>query len=239
MATATQDRDTQREVVMRQGNGAQGRERQPRMERMEYSQLTMEDVQAQLEQQLQTALEQAIARPASLEVAEPQGWWNLYAIGPIQPGAGLAGPFAGPLLPHQVIRTNERAYVATVLILNPFGPGSPSAMEILSNFALPYEVTYGTGELQRWQPGPANLQHTGSGNLTPGSAFAIDVFSFTAQDEGLYQMNVSARIYGCEKNIAPPFAGFARAVIDIDPDLFFFPAPGLQVDQPIRFQVYR
>jgi hypothetical protein len=37
---------------------------------------------------------------------------------------------------------------------------------------------------------------------------------------------------------APQFAGYARAVVDFDADLFISPVPGFQFDQPIRFQVY-
>lgn len=229
---------------MRQSNGAQARssyeqERQASAETLVRQQLTADDVRARLGQQLQAALDEAAARHTAPETAEPEGWWNLYAIGPIQPGAHLAGSFSGSLLPNDVIRVGQRAYVATVIILNPFGPGIPSAMEILSNFALPYEVSYGTGELTRWQPGPASLQHTGSGTLVPNSAFVVDVFDFIAQDPGLYEMNITARIYGCNNTIAPPFAGFARAVVNVDPDLFLFPAPGLKLDRPIRFEVYR
>lgn len=56
----------------------------------------------------------------------------------------------------------------------------------------------------------------------------------------LYEMNISARILGATAPFAnaPQFAGYARAVVDIDPDLFISPAPGLQFDLPIRFQVY-
>jgi hypothetical protein len=52
----------------------------------------------------------------------------------------------------------------------------------------------------------------------------------------MYEMNISARIFGCNENYAPPFAGFAREVYDIDPDMFS-PAPGMG-DRPIRFMVY-
>jgi hypothetical protein len=53
-------------------------------------------------------------------------------------------------------------------------------------------------------------------------------------------MNISARILGATPAYAsaPQFAGYARAVVDFDADLFIAPAPGLQFDVPIRFQVY-
>src|SRR5438094_457754 len=73
---------------------------------------TAEDVKAEVEARLQAALDQALA--AGPQEAELQGWWDLYAIGPIQnfrPG--------GPFPPHGVIRAGEKAYIVTVLILNP------------------------------------------------------------------------------------------------------------------------
>lgn len=199
---------------------------------------TMKDIRSRLDAQLQSAYEEFLATPQT-QVAEPRDWWDLYAYGPVQPGASPGTTFAGPLLPHQVIRVGERAYVATVLLLNPRFPGTaPSAAEILSNFALPYEVQYHTGELTRWQPAGASLQHTSTGNLVPGRPWALDVFPFTAQEEGLFEMNIRARIFGCDRNIAPPFAGYATRIIDIDRDMFNV-GPRVKTEEKIRFQIYR
>ncbi len=189
---------------------------------------------------LQAALQEHLASPEP-QIAEPLDWWDIYALGPVQPGASMAPPasFAGPLLPNQVIRMREYAYVATIILLNPSFP-SPgvSAAELLSRFALPYEVEYATGELKRWQPAPAYLQHVSSGTLSPGVYWAVDVFPFIAQDEGVFEMTITARIFGCDRTIAPPFAGYATLVQDIDRDMFGF-GPRLQQDQSVRFQVYR
>jgi len=206
-----------------------------------------EDVHALVEVKLSEALEEAKSRPRK-EVAEPQDWWDIIAIGPIQPGAAgvpPAGLSGSPLLPHQVIRVGERAFVASIILLNPFGPGHPTAADILSGFGLPFEIRYRTGNLETWSLASATFNATQSGNFTPFIPFAIDIFSFVPRpgDEGCHEMNVCARIFGCsdhcngDRNTAPPFAGFARRVIDIDPGLFFR-APGLQVDTGIRFQVY-
>ena len=131
------------------------------------------------------------------------------------------------------------------MFLNPFlviSPGVTPA-SILSGFALPYEIRYQTGNLTTWTIGPANLNVISSGagfNLIPGINTYVDVIGFTATTPGIYEMNVSARLLGATPPYinSPQFAGFARAVIDFDPDLFISPAPGLQFDQPIRFQVY-
>ena len=209
----------------------------------ELDQMTAMDVKVQIEAVVKSALDEAKMRRAArplTEVAEPEGWWNLYAIGPIQP-IGIPGP----LLPHQVIKVGETAFVATILFLNDFlilTPGTTAA-DVLSNFALPYEVRYQTGNLTSWTLGQANMNvvHSGAGfNLIPQVNVYIDILQFTASVPGLYEMNVSARLLGATSPFAnaPQFAGYARAVVDIDPDLFISPAPGFQFDLPIRFQVY-
>ena len=209
----------------------------------ELDQMTAMDVKVQIEAVVKSALDEAKMRRAArplTEVAEPEGWWNLYAIGPIQP-IGIPGP----LLPHQVIKVGETAFVATILFLNDFlilTPGTTAA-DVLSNFALPYEVRYQTGNLTSWTLGQAdmNVVHSGAGfNLIPQVNVYIDILQFTASVPGLYEMNVSARLLGATSPFAnaPQFAGYARAVVDIDPDLFISPAPGFQFDLPIRFQVY-
>lgn len=203
--------------------------------------VTAEDVKAQIEARIQTALEKAMATPQQ-EIAEPEGWWNLFAIGPLQ---WTFPPPGAPLRPHQVIKVGEQAWVVTIIFLNPFhilAPGT-SAADVLSNFALPYEVQYQTGNLTTWALGQANMNvvHSGAGfNLVPGLFVYIDVLGFAANTPGLYEMNISARFLGATNpwTNAPQFAGYARAVIDIDPDLFINPAPGLQFDYPIRFQIY-
>ena len=208
------------------------------------STLTAEDVKVQIESQVLAKLEQLLASPPQLEIAEPLNWWDIYAFGPFQPGASAVPPagFAGPLLPHQVIRKGEEAFVATIIILNPVGPSIPSAVDILSNFGLPYEVEYITGDLKRWDPAPASLQRVNHGVLVPNVAVYVDVFSFVAENPGLYEMNISARIYGCHQNPAPPFSGFATWVFDPDQDylgsLLGQGGPGFYHKNPIRFQVY-
>ncbi len=240
-------------LVKPNGNGnATSKLRVPKLEHgtvqttlQSQSKVTAAQVKAYYESQLHAALTEAKMN-ARKEVAEPQDWWDVLAVGPIQIGAQSIPPAGfqdSPLLPHQVIRVGEDAYVVTILLLNPFGPGAPSAADILSGFGLPYEVRYSTGNLDTWNLGPNYLNVTQGGNFTPFVPFAVDVFKFTAKsgDEACYEMNICARIFGCDvngkKNSAPPFAGFAREVIDIDPGLLF-PAPGLQVDTGIRFQIY-
>lgn len=205
--------------------------------------MTAMDVKAQVEATVKSALDEATMRRAArpmAEIAEPEGWWNLFAFGPVQ--------FTGipaPLLPHQVIKVGETAYVAAILVLNDFlilTPGTTAA-DVLSNFALPYEVRYQTGNLTQWTLGQAdmNVVHSGVGfNLAPQQNLYIDILAFRARKPGLYEMNITARILGATPPFtnAPQFAGYARTVFDFDPELFISPAPGWQFDLPVRFQIY-
>lgn len=192
-------------------------------------------VKAQVEAQLKAALDEAMSSPPPApEVVDPEGWWDIMGYGPIQPGAGPVPFVDSPLLSHQVIRTGEEAYVVAILVLNPFGPLVPSASAVLSNFALPYQIEYSINNVR-------TFTHSGivthDGSLNPGQSFYVDVLDLDTSTAGLFELNISARILGCNGNVAPPFAGFARAIYDIDPDLFH-PAPGLQFDHPIRYQIY-
>jgi len=202
-----------------------------------YRGTTADDIKAMIEARVKSALDEAMQRERP-EIAEPEGWWNLFALGPIQPIA-----INGPLLPHQVIKVGEPAFIATVVFLNPFLVVQPglTAADILSNFALPYEVRYQAGNLTTWTLGQADMNVVHGGlNLIPGVFAYVDVCAITGTTPGLYEMNVSARLLGATPPFvnAPQFAGYARAVVDFDPDLFISPAPGLQFDQPIRFQIY-
>jgi hypothetical protein len=212
--------------------------------------VTAEEVKVQLEAQLQAAYEKAASTPRK-EVAEPLFWWDLYAIGPIQPDAGFYGVTPPPFLPHRVIRAGEEAYIATILILNPFPlPVPPYGLvpsDILSNFCLPYKIEYHTCDTTNCTKGPANLNVTHEGHFVPGHFIYVDILHFKAERAGcIFETNICARILGCEYKdkygrtiecTAPPFAGFARWIVNLDPDLLFG-APLFEFDNPVRFMVY-
>lgn len=236
-------------VVKTNGNGgvtskvkAQKHERGT-LETASYPKLEVlaKQVKAQVEARLRAAYEKMLSTPRQ-EVAEPQDWWDIIAIGPIQPAPNSVPPsgfFAGQLLPHQVIRVGEPAFIATVLLLNPVGPSIPSAADIMAGLALPFEIQYRTGNLDTWSLGPGFLNANLPGAFTPVLPFAVNVLSFIAApgSEGNYEMNISARVFGAGGSTAAPFSGFAREVIDIDAGLLF-PAPGVQQDTGVRFQIY-
>lgn len=206
---------------------------------------TAADVKAYLEKQLQAAYEEALTKPRP-QLAEPLFWWEIVSIGPIQAGAQLVPPASfldSPLLPGKVIRNGESAFIATVLIINPFPlPQDPLIVprDFLTVFSLPFEVDYHTCNLTTCEPAGANLNVKNTGALVPGQTFYVDVLEFTAEDAGcLFETNICARILGCDGRTpnASPFAGFARTTINIDPELFF-PTQVLEFDNPIRFMVY-
>jgi hypothetical protein len=203
------------------------------------SAVTAEDVKAMVEAKVQTALDEAMARPLP-EVAEPYLWWNLYSLGPWQAFA----PFpAGPLPPHQLIRIGEPAFVATVLVLNPFPilppiPPGMSPCSVVTGFQPQYEINYQTCNLSTCGAGAPNATHNGV--LVPNQCTVVDVLSFVGQQQGIFEMHISARITANPPAPPhPPFAGFARWVFDFDPELFWpGPTPGWQYDFPIKFMVY-
>jgi hypothetical protein len=194
--------------------------------------LTAEDVRARAEAEVEAAYQQRMAE-VSPEQAEPDQWWDVAALGPIQ----LVSPGA-PLLPHQIIKVGEQAFIVAVVLLNPFLPlpGGTNAGDVLSNFALPLEVQYQAGNLTTWSLGQADMQAVHTQNLVPGQYFYVDVLPITGSTPGLYEMNISSRLLGAAPPDinAPQFAAFATTVFGLDSPGLFGPAP----PGPMRFQIY-
>lgn len=233
MATITKTPSANGAVTMHRGTAA--RAMPVAAEAATAKKMTAEDVKAYYLAKLKAAYDEA-KESISTENAELQPWWDLVAIGPIQ---SITNP---PYAPSDVIRSGETAFVATILVLNPapiLYPGI-SPCYLLTSLNLPFEVTYQTGNLTKWTqaPSPLTTEHEGHNTSEFTDCFFVDVLEFVPdeKDEVMFEMNISARIFGCNENYAPPFAGFAREVVDIDSS-FFSPAPGL-VNGPIRFLVY-
>jgi hypothetical protein len=222
MAT-TRTRAPSREAK-RRGNGGEVIEALPEIP----VEVAVEDVEAQVEASVAAAYEQATA-----EVAEVLGWWDIAAYGPLQPTAP-----GGPLLPHAVIKAGEPAFAVAIILLNQFQnlPGGTNAGDVLSNFALPFEVQYQAGNLTTWTLGQPDMQAVHAGNLVPGQYFYVDVLGFTGTQPGLYELNISARILGAAPPdiSAPQFGAYATTVFSLDPPGLFGAAP----PGPMRFQIY-
>jgi hypothetical protein len=235
MATSTtRSRAAMREAKGR-GNGAEAVEAEETS-----GVVTEEDLRAQASAEIEAAYEEAMTAPeqvapnwVSPEVAEVQGWWDIAAFGPVQPIAP-----GGPLVPHSVIKVGEPAFVFAFILLNPFLalPGGTNPAQVLSNFALPYQVQYQTGNLTSWTLGQADMQGLDNNNLIPGQNFYQEVIGFTATTPGLYEMNITARLLGAAPPFvnAPLFGARATTVFSLDPPgLFGAPPPG-----PLRFSIY-
>jgi len=236
---------TEELVIKTSGNGGMSSKISSRLatsaQKRELVKVTKEQLKAQIEAQVRAAYEKAAANTRQ-ELAEPQDWWELFAVGPIQAPAGFYGVTPPPLLPHRVIRVGEEAFIVTILILNPFPLMVPPAglipADVLSNFGLPFTLEYHTCDTTNCVKGPDNLNVTHTGTLIPGQFIYVDILDFVAEKAGcIFETNICGRILGCEGITAPPFAGFVRWVADVDADLFFG-SPGLEFDNPVRFMVY-
>lgn len=184
---------------------------------------------ATVEKKVQYAIDEGRKRKmqrAAAEIAEPQEWWNVWALGPFQ----VTAP-GGPLLPHKIIKVGQTFYVATVLWLSDIvlTPGGPTVCSLISNLACDFKLDYCTGDICAWTPAPAQLSPKGiEVNMVPNQCYYVDVqeFQAIAGMESCYEMHICAKITGCEDTGgAPALAGFASAVYDFDPDLFY-PPPG-------------
>jgi hypothetical protein len=201
--------------------------------------VTGEDIQALLEARLQGILEQAATSPRE-ELAEPLFWWEVFAIGPIQPGALTVPPadlVDQPLLPHRIIQVGETASIFTVVFVNPYFPHpSLSACDIMTGFNAKIELNYVTSNLQTMTPAPG-LSGSSCVRLKRNVCVYVDRFDFTARTPAcLYETNICARVCNCSNQPIQPFGAFVRWVFDLDFDLFFgSKTPGF--DRPIRFMV--
>jgi len=195
-------------------------------------QLTADDIKAEIEARVQAKLDAALAGGQSAERAELENWWDIFAIGAIQP---IAGP---PVLPHQVVKAGEPAFVVSVLVLNPFQllPGPTDAATLLSGFGLPYEVQFQTANITAMAPAATT---TIASSLVPGVFVYVDIAALPTAIPGMYETNILARIIGAGVPAsAPQFGGFATAILDLDNAGLFGPGPGVNFQQPVRYMVY-
>lgn len=202
----------------------------------QYSQsLSIEQVTSMVVQKVQDAAAAAAAKPKT-ELAGPGGWWDLWAYGPFQ----VTG-IGGPLLPHKIVKVGEPFYVATVMFIYPVVlPGGVILVDLLTNLASEFSVQYCTADMCRVTRSTQFSRDAVTQKLVPGQNFYVDVQRFDAvagTESCVYEMNICARITGCNPGSAPPLAGFASAIYDFDSDLILGTGPGFK-GAPLRFQVY-
>ena len=212
-------------------------------EEKQYSQsISVEQVKAGVVAKIQSAIAVGSSKPRQ-EIAEPENWWNLWALGPFQYAA-----LNGPLQPGKVVRVGETFYVATVLWLNPnfiFQPGI-SACDLIGSLACNFQVEYCTADMCRVRPSTEYSRGPVKVDIVSGQCYYVDVQRFQAAagtESCVYEMKICGRITGCNDK-KTSMAGYATAVYDYDTDLFYPPAgpigvgPRWKYDQPIRFMVY-
>jgi hypothetical protein len=192
-----------------------------------------------IEAHLRSIVEQGQHTPRQ-ELAEPLFWWDVFAIGPFQFGAGTVPPsdlLDQPLVPHRIIQAGETAAIYTVVFLNPLFPQAAlSACDIITAFNARIELNYFTSNVQTMQPA-RDLSASRCFRTQRNLCYYVDVFEFTPQVPAcLYETNICARICDCDQLPVQPFGGFVRWVWDLDFDLFFG-SEGLEFDRPIRYMV--
>jgi hypothetical protein len=188
------------------------------------------DIAAEIEARVQAKLD---AAKEGLERAELERWWDIWAIGPIQPTIGT-----GPVQPGCVVKQGEVAYAVSILVLNPFLPlpGPSNAAKLLSDFGLPYEVSFQTSNLTSMVPAGNDVQ---AANFVPGTYVYVNVTQLPSNLLGMHETNILARIEGAGVPAsAPQFGGFATAILDLDGPGLFGPGAGVNFNQPIRYVVY-
>ena len=196
--------------------------------------------QADLGRRIESAIGEARARAAeepSTELARPEIEWNLWAIGP-----ATYPPFGG--FPTRIVRVGEWFYLDVILYLNSVQvfPGLPSACERISTMACDFQVRLCTMDLCKVVTGPADLNVTDTVKIVAGRCYYVRTFWWQAQPgwEGLYELNITAWIRGCDGKITP-YVGFVTRVFDVTWDIFYpygpGQGPGWQFDIPIKFMI--
>jgi hypothetical protein len=182
--------------------------------------------QAQLDARMEGALEKA----ATLELAGPQDYWNIWAVGPYQDYG---------LQPNRIIQLGEPAWIYTYVYLNPVYPRpypGQNACDQITGFGAKIELNYFTSNTQLMQP-VADLNHVYCIQTKLGQCYYRHKWVFTpTQAACIYETNICARICNCDLQPVPQYAGFVRWVYDLDVD-YLFPPTGWGFDRPIRYMV--
>lgn len=196
--------------------------------------------EAELGRKIESAIQEARAAAAgepAVELARPELEWNLWAIGP-----ATYPPFGG--FPTRIVRVGEWFYLDVILYLNSIQafPGLPSACERISTMACDFQVKLCTMDLCKVTPGPAPLNTTETIVIRAGQCYYVKTFWWQARAgwEGLYELNITAWIRGCDGKITP-YVGFVTRVFDVTSDIFYpsgpGQGPGWQFDIPIKFMI--
>ncbi len=195
------------------------------------SEAKFEEMKAILDDKLKALVDQHKATPVE-ELAGPQNFWDLYAIGPYQDFS---------VFPSRVIELGETATVLIVAYLNPFVPSpfpGQNACDIITGFGAKIELNIFTSNMQTMTPA-AGLSESVCIPTMIGQCWYTYYWTFKPTAPAcLYETNICARICNCSNYPigVPQYSGFVRWVRNLDYDLLFG-APPLTFDHPIRFMV--
>jgi len=217
-----------KEVVLKRGEAEVNEDGKDQQAQLAARQAQLDARHQQLAAKVESLSERrALAAP---ELAGPQRFWDVYAIGPYQDPS---------VQPSRVIEVGEQATLITVVYLNPYYPSpypGQNACDIITGFGAGIELNYITSNLQTMQPVP-ELSYSHCIETTPGQCWYYDYWTFTPQRSAcIYETNICCRICNCYNKYIPQYSGFARWIEDLDYDLIYG-SPGRTFDQPIRFMV--
>lgn len=195
----------------------------------------IEEKQASMKANLDAKMEEIFARRKATpveELAGPQYFWDLYAVGPYQ---------AFGLEPGRVIEVGEWATIAVYVFLNPLVPSpypGQNACDIITGFGAKVELNFFTSNMQTMTAVPGLNFHCCI-PTTLNQCWYSCYWTFRPTVAAcLYETNICARICNCANYQlgVPQYSGFVRWVENLDYDLLFGAYP-YTFDHPIRFMV--
>jgi hypothetical protein len=204
-------------------------------EELTFSTGAVEQLSARMTGLVKGAVELA-AQQARPDSGLPASWWRLYLYGPI-----AANRLNDALQPTRAIVLGETLCIFTIIWLNPWPvlADGPSASDLITSLGSAVEIRYSGHSLQPFGEGPPSMQASHTVALTPGRNWYCDSLCFDARDEGLFEVNVTARVRGQVPSGPSRLAGTAITAAAIAPDLFRkAEAPESAHLAPLRFLVH-
>lgn len=200
-----------------------------------------EALKAQVQAKLAAAVEKK-ATQLELTQALPPDEWEVFAWGPYQ----FNGGFDPSVNPGRIIFTDEKAYIAVAVWMN------PHMCRVVTDHQDKIMLNVWTSDMQRMEPVDDLSFSCCITTVQGGPCYYVTVFEFTPTEEAcIYETNICARICNCNGNTLRDYAGFVRHVFDFDPEHLWpgfpvtdlpappmpSPTPSWGFDRPIRFMV--
>ncbi len=169
------------------------------------------------------------------ELAGPQDFWDIYAIGPYQL-PNTPPPWPVNPRPYRLIQLGEKAYIVVVVWLNPIYPQPIPACANMTTHNDKIELFFYTMNTEQVKRVPA-LEGRVCIPTVPYQCWYTYVWEIDPTEAAcLYETNICARVCNCANQMLPEYSAFVRWVEDLDYD-HFFPPQGFVFDHPIRYMV--